>query len=177
MQTLKQEKLINLVLENQKIIKDLKTRVDKLEIAACSKSPSKAKRLQKILELVGLNQQVTVSILKSEFGIQSSSYVRGLMQEAAKIHKLHFLKGTPGQESYITKVKVENKLMYAYAEIYQDLLDKPVGTTMTESAIAHRYELNGQELQSVICHLARHKEVHIVNPIGAKGCRRVKRAR
>ena len=172
-----QEELSAIVLQNQKTVTDLQKRVNYLEAAAYSNSPSKAKKLQRIAELAELNQQVTVSTLKAEFKIRSSNYMRELMQEAAKAYKLDFFKGQPGNESYITKYPVENKAMHAYAEVYRELQDKPIGTTITESAIAHRYELNGQELQSVIGHLARHNELYIVKSMNRKGCRRVKRVR
>ncbi len=177
MQELEQKELSAIVLENQKIVTDLQKRIKQLEAAAYSNSPGKVHKLQRIAELAETNQQVTVSILKAEFKIRSSNYLRELMQEASKAHELHFFKGQPGQESFITKFKVENKAMHAYAEVYRELQDKPIGTTITESAIAHRYELNGQELQSVIGHLARHNELHIVIPMNRKGCRRVKRVR
>ncbi len=177
MQQLKQEELIEAFLESQKTVTDLQNRVKQLEAAAYSNSPTKAKKLQRIAELAETNQQVTVSILKVEFKIRSSNYMRELMQEAAKAYKLYFFKGQPGQESYVTKFKAENKAMHAYAEVYRELQGKPIGTEMTESAIAHRYELDGQELQSVIGHLARHHELHIVLPRNRKGIRRVKRVR
>ena len=172
-----QEELSTLVFQNQKIVNDLQKRVKNLEAAAYSNSPSKTQKLQRIAALTELNQQITVSCLKAEFKIRSSNYMRELMQEAAKAYDLHFFKGQPGQESFVTKFKVENKAMHAYAEVYRELQGKPIGTTVTESAIAHRYELNGQELMSTIGHLARHNELHIIIPMNTKGCRRVKRVR
>ncbi len=172
-----QEELSVKVLQNEKIITDLQRDVQQLRAAVFSNSPSKAQKLQRIVDLAELNPELTVSILKAEFKIRSSNYVRQLMQEAAHAHKLHFFKGTPGQESFISKVKVENKAMHAYAEVYRELQDKPIGTEIMEGTIAHRYELNGQELQSVIGHLARHAELHIVLPRNRKACRRVKRVR
>ncbi len=170
MQTLKQEEI-------SAVVMDLQKRVKQLEAAAFANSPGKAQKLQRISELTEDNQQVTISILKTVFKIRSSNYVRTLMQEAAKAYDLHFFKGQPGQESFVTKVKIQDKPMHAYAEVYRELQDKPIGATITESAIAHRYELNGQELQSVICHLARHNELCIVLPMNRKGTRRVKRVK
>ena len=170
MQELKQEELSVAVI-------DLQKRVQQLEAAAFANSPSKALKLQRISELSEDNQQVTISILKTVFKVRSSNYVRDLMQEAAKAYDLHFFKGQPGQESFVTKVKIQNKAMHAYAEVYRDLQGKPIGSTMTESAIAHRYELNGQELQSVISKLAQHREFYIIHAIGRAGIRRIKRVK
>jgi len=177
MQEVKQEELSTLVQENQKIITDLQRRVKQLEAAAYANSPGKAQKLQRIAELAEMNQQVTVSIVKHEFRIRASNYARELLQEAAKAHKLIFFKGQPGAESYVTKHEIENKAMNAYAEVYKKLQEGPIGKEKTESAIAHEYDLNGQELQSVIGHLARHSNLHIVLPMNRKGIRRVKRVR
>ena len=177
MQEIKQQELSAVVLENQKEISDMQKRIKHLEIIAYSNTPNKAKKLQKIAELTEMNQQITVSILKSELKINSGNYIIELMQETAKAYNLDFFKGQPGQESFLTKFKIENKAMHAYAEVFQKLQNEPIGTTMTESAIAHKYDLNGQELQSVIGHLARHNEMHIIIPRSNTGNRRVKRIR
>ena len=146
MQELKQEAL-------SAVVMDLQKRVQQLEAAAFANSPSKAQKLQRISELSEDNQQVTISILKTVFKIRSSNYVRDLMQEAAKAYDLHFFKGQPGQESFVTKVKIQDKAMHAYAEVYRDLQGKPIGSTMTESAIAHRYELNGKNCKVLLANL------------------------
>ena len=163
--------------ELYKIVGDLQSRVKLLESVETCGSLSTAKKLQHIAKLAESNDQVTVSILKSEFKMRASNHVRNLMQEAANQFDLVFFKGQPGKESFVTKHKVENKAMNAYSEVYQELQGKPIGTTITESAIAHRYQLNGQELQSVIGHLARHNELAVVLPMNRKGIRRVKRVR
>ena len=116
MQRITQEELSEMVLDNHKIVTDLQKRIVSLEAAAFCNSPSKAKKLQRIAELAETNQQVTVSILKDEFKIRASNHVRELMQEAARAHDLYFFKGQPGHESFVTKFKVENKPMNAYAE-------------------------------------------------------------
>ena len=177
MQEVKQEELSVLVQEQSKVIKQLQESVQKLEVAVFANAPGKAKKLQRIIELAELNQEITVSMVKTEFKIRSSDYSRKLLQEAAATSDLTFFKGQPGQESFVTKFKVENKAMHAYAEVYRELQDKPIGTTITESAIAHRYSLTGQELQSAICQLARHNELCIVMPMNRKACRRIKRVR
>jgi len=177
MQKIKQEDLAEQMLQNQKIVTDLQTKVKRLEAVVFCNSPGKAAKLERIAELAELNQSVTVTVVKNEFKIRSSNYAREILKEAAKLHGLVFFKGQPGNESYVTKDKVENKAMHAYAEVYRELQDKPIGTEMTEGAIAHRYKLTGQELQSVIGHLARHHELYIVLPRTRTGNRRVKRVR
>ncbi len=159
------------------IIQDLQKRIKHLEVAAFSNAPGKTQKLMRIIELAEINQEVSVSMVKSEFKIRSSDYARKLLQEATATSELNFFKGQPGQESFVTKFKIENKAMHAYAEVYRELQSRPIGTTITESAIAHRYDLNGQELQSVIGHIARHNEMHVIIPMNRKGCRRVKRVR
>lgn len=170
-----QQVLSELVQAQSKKIEALEKQMQQLKAAVFSNSPEKAQKLQRIAELAELNQDVTLTVVKQEFNIRASNYARELMQEATKAHNLHFFKGQPGQESYVTKFKPDNKAMHAYAEVYRELQDKPIGTEITESAIAHRYELNGQELHSVIVHLARHHEIHIVLPTSRTGCRRIKR--
>jgi len=170
MQELKQEEL-------SAVVMDLQKRVMHLEVAAFSNAPGKTKKLMRIIELAELNQEVSVSTVKSEFKIRSSDYARKLLQEATATSDLTFFKGQPGQESFVTKVKIQDKTMHAYAEVYSELQGKPIGSTMTESAIAHRYGLNGQELQSVISKLAQHRELYIVHAIGRAGIRRVKRVK
>jgi len=177
MQEVKQEELSAIVQEQSKVIEQLQKDVQKLAVAFFANAPGKAKKLQRIIELAELNQEVSVSMVKSEFKIRSSDYARKLLQEATETSDLTFFKGQPGAESYVTKYKIENKAMNAYARVYEYLQGEPIGTKMTESAIAHKYNLNGQELQSVICHLARHNELHIMLPMNRKGCRRVKRVR
>jgi len=177
MQELKQEELITIIQNNSEYIKKLQNDVKKLEVSAYANSPKKARKLQRIIELAEMNQEISVSTIKNEFKIRSSDYARKLLQEAAETSDLHFFKGQPGQESFVTKYKTENKAMHAYAEVYRELQSRPIGTTVTESAIAHHYDLNPQELMSVIGHLARHSELYIVKRMNLKGCRRVKRVR
>lgn len=177
MQEIKTESITEKVSQLENTVTDLQREVSRLKAAVFCNSPAKAAKMQRIAELAELNQEVTVSVIKHEFKLRSSNYARELMQEAATAHKLIFFKGQPGMESYVTKHEVQNKAMHAYAEVYRELQDKPVGTEITEGAIAHRYELNGQELQSVIGHLARHNELHVVLPMNRKGIRRVKRVR
>ncbi len=177
MQKITQEELSTVVQENQKSITDLQTKLKRLEAVVFCNSPGKAAKLERIVELAELNQSVTVTVVKNEFKIRSSNYAREILKEAAKLHGLIFFKGQPGLESYVTKHEPQNKAMNAYSEIYEYLLGEPIGTEMTEGAIAHKYKLNGQELQSVIGHLARHNELHIVLPRNRNGLRRVKRVR
>lgn len=176
-QTTHTKDISSIVVQLEGVVTDLQQRMQRIEAAVFSNSTSKAKKLLRIAELTDLNEQVTVTAIKSEFKIRATNYARDLLKEAAEAHNLFFVKGSTGQESFVSKIKTENKPMHAYAEVYRDLISKPIGTTITESAIAHKYDLNGQELQSVICHLARHAELHIVLPMNRKGCRRVKRVR
>lgn len=162
--------------QSQKI-EFLEKQIQQIKAAVFSNAPGKAQKLQRIAELAELNQEVTVSIIKHEFKIRSSNYARELMQEAATAHGLIFFKGQPGMESYVTKHEPQDKAMNAYSEVYKRLIEGPIGKEMTESAIAHSYNLNGQELMSVIGHLARHNNLHVVLPMNRQGCRRVKRVR
>jgi len=172
-----QEELSAVVFEQSKTIKQLQEVVQKLEVTVFANAPGKAKKLIRIIELAELNREVSVSMVKSQFKIRSSDYARRLLREAVETSDLTFFKGQPGQESFVTKFKVENKAMHAYAEVYTYLQSEPIGTTITESAIAHRHKLNGQELMSTIGHLARHNELCIVLPMNRKGIRRVRRVR
>jgi len=171
------EDIVNELRQLQAVVADLQKKTGKIESIVFSGSISKSQKLQQIFNLTELNSEVSISMVKSELSLNSTNYVRQLMREAAKLHNFYFFKGSTGQESFVCKNKIENKAMHAYAEVYQELLGKPIGTTITESAIAHRFDLNGQELQSVICHLARHSELHVMLPINRKGCRRIKRVR
>jgi len=177
MQEIRQESITEKVSQLESTVSDLQSEVKRLKAAVFCNSPAKAAKMQRIAELAELNEQVTVTTIKSEFKIRSSNYARELMQETAQAHGLIFFKGQPGMESYITKHEVQNKAMHAYSEVYKRLIEGPIGKEMTESAIAHAYNLNGQELMSVIGHLARHNNLHVVLPMNRKGIRRVKRVR
>ncbi|MEW6295933.1 MAG: hypothetical protein AB1467_06655 [Candidatus Diapherotrites archaeon] len=162
--------------ELQSFVGRLTTRIKLLEsILLNNKKIETAFKLQQIKELCELNEKVTVSVIKRELKLNARNCVIELMKEASRTHDLYFFKGCPGQESFLSRKQPENKAMTAYAETYYELINSPIGTSITESAIAHKFELNGQELQSVLSHLARHREIHIICPMSRKGCRRVKR--
>lgn len=159
------------------VVTQLQKEVAELKKLVSAGTLTKEQKLQKIKELVELNQKVTISTIKHELRLNASNYARMLMKEAAERFNFVFFTGVKGQESWLAKREPDNKVMWAYAEIYQELLSKPRGTTISESAIAHRFGLTGQEVNSVICHLARHPEIYIVLPQNRRGCRRVKRVR
>lgn len=156
-------------------LEKLEERIVNLETIFFSNSATKAQKLQKIKELCELNQEVGLEIVKTELRITAENYARKLMKEAAKQFELVFVSGVKGQGSFLTKRRPDNKAMHAYAETYQELLTKPLGSSTCVSAIARKFDLNGQELQSVICHLVRHHELMLERPLQKIGERRIKR--
>lgn len=164
--------------KTQSVVAELQQRIQTLEISAfAGGSRSKTEKLMKIRELCGLSEKVPISMVQKECSIRAPNHCRALMREAAELFKLVFFTGVRGQESYLSQKTPENKAMLAYAETYQELLGKELGTTITVSAIAHKYQLNSQETQSVVSHLCRHREFYFAHLKGRIGDGRIKRVK
>ena len=119
-------------------------------------------KVLKIKQLTECNEKAPVSIIRQELGLSftSGSYIRELMQKTAFKYGFTYFQGIKGQESFLMQNKPENKAMNAYIEVYQELMSKALGTTIGAGTIAKRFDLNGQELQSVISKLCQHSQFY-----------------
>lgn len=160
-------------------IKLLKQEINRLELLIASRSSSKIEKLQRIKELCECNELVYVDTICQELKLNSKNYVRELMQEASKKHGLTYFEGVKGQQSFLMKKEPENKIDYAYADCYQQLLEKPIGSTISISAISHKYRLDDKEVQTVFSRMLRHPKFSMYNPREHCGLgeRRIKRIR